>query len=260
MSNTATDSAISHETSPSTPGEWLESTVANLVVQRPTRAAVFEKYGLDFCCKGNQTLEHACRTKQLEAGMIINELVEQDHATDHNLDATDWTQVSLTELSRHIVATHHHYLTNTLPQLETMTAKLAHVHRTHHPELPQIHETFVGMKKELESHMMKEEMILFPAIQRMETGSMSKSAAHQLLGPMSVMLAEHESAGAALERMRSLSSDFALPADACNTYRATYELLQELERDLHIHIHKENNILFPRALDSDELYNQIRIS
>jgi regulator of cell morphogenesis and NO signaling len=216
---------------------------------------VFQKYGIDYCCHGYHTLTSACEAKNVSIDLVQRELAE---AAGYNAGDTDWSTRPLTELIGHILATHHQYLTRVMPQIALMTAKIADVHGQNHPEMVEVREIFAALKAELDSHMMKEEMILFPAIQQLEQGNLPPQAARRILGPVNVMLQEHEAAGRALELLRMHTNGYTVPADACNTYTATIKALEEFERDLHQHIHKENNILFPRAINSDAEYAEMR--
>jgi regulator of cell morphogenesis and NO signaling len=161
----------------------------------------------------------------------------------------DAASMSLAALADHIEQTHHAYLRSELPRLDAMTQKVASVHGEHDPRLWQVRETFVALFEEMFSHMMKEERILFPMVRKIEASSIAPvfhcgSIAH----PIHQMESEHEQAGSALERLRELTDGYAPPNWACNTYRAMLEALARLERDMHQHVHKENNVLFPRAL------------
>ncbi|MCH7872529.1 MAG: iron-sulfur cluster repair di-iron protein [Planctomycetes bacterium] len=221
--------------------------VGQLVAERPSRARVFERFGIDFCCGGKIPLSDACTERKLDTERILAALREAD-SSEADTDEPDWTRATLSALIAHILQKHHAYLRNELPRLAKMVAKVHDVHGERHPELAEVRQTYDGLHAELASHMMKEEQILFPLIEAMES-SQSLEAAHcgSVNNPISMMEHEHDSAGAALARLRSLTGDFTPPEDACNTYRVLLDGLAELEADLHRHIHKENNILFPRA-------------
>lgn len=224
------------------------TTVGQLVVDRPGRARVFERFGIDYCCGGKRTLQEACIAQDLDTQHVIATLRAAD-ADSAATDETDWSHARLGELIANIVETHHAYLRRELPRLTELTAKVAGVHGERHPELAEVRQTYAGLRAELEAHMMKEERILFPLIAAMESGDGSQPAfVGSVANPIRVMEHEHESAGTALARMRELTDGFTPPEDGCNTYRAMLAGLAELEADLHRHIHKENNILFPRAL------------
>ena len=225
----------------------LETPVGHLVVEKPDRAHIFQRFQIDYCCGGAKPLGQACTAKNLDPQVVLAEIAKQDSRTDVDSEP-DWTKVTMSVLVDNILNQHHEYLRNTLPHLGEMAEKVHNVHGENHPELLDILQTFAGIFHELDSHMYKEENILFPAIKRLEQGSMPPAAAAQLFGPVSVMEAEHATVGAELEKLRGLTNNYTPPEGACNTYRGLFAGLEELERDLHWHIHKENNILFPRAL------------
>lgn len=221
--------------------------VGALVADRPSRARVFEKYGIDYCCGGGKPLKAVCAELGLDPQEIVSEIRDSD---SRGAEATtiDWTQAELGALIDHILSTHHVYLRRELPRLSELTHKVVRAHAARHGELHECSAIYEAMRNELENHMLKEEQILFPAIRELENGEASDGTSGAFIeGPIAVMEREHESAGQALRRMRQLTNDFTPPEDACNTWRAWLDGMGELERDLHQHIHKENNILFPRA-------------
>lgn len=226
-----------------------QRTLGQIALETPAAATVFEQYGLDYCCGGNRSLEDACREKGLPAAAVSAAL---EAAVAGGGTARDWQSASLTELIAHIVSTHHQYLKTQLPALTARAKKVVDVHGANHPELESVAQVFQGLREELEPHMYKEEAILFPYIEQLEAArSQHRQAPVPPFGsvenPIRMMLAEHDSAGRALAELRRLSGGYALPGDACTTYRALYYELQHLEEDLHRHIHLENNLLFPRA-------------
>lgn len=225
----------------------LETPVGQLVVEKPARAHVFQRFQIDYCCGGAHSLGAACEAKSVDPQLVLSEIASQDSRAETHTEP-DWSLVSMSALVDNILSQHHAYLRNALPHLGEMAEKVYRVHGESHPELRTILEVYAGLFQELDSHMYKEENILFPAIRRIEQGSLPPAAAAQLFGPVSVMEAEHESAGRALKKLRELTHDYTPPEGACNTFRGLYAGLEELELDLHWHIHKENNILFPRAL------------
>ncbi len=224
-------------------------TVGELVGERIGRASLFEKLGVDFCCNGHNLLPVACEKAGVELENVCS-LLEQSDLAAEATNETDWTSISATELADHIVSTHHAYLKEALPQVERLVEKVARVHGGNHPELVSMREVYAGLKQELDTHMMKEEQILFPMIKALEKAVKEQSkpeAFHcgSVNNPIRMMEHEHDIAGNALRQLRELSKDYLLPEGACNTYQLLFNQLQELEKDLHIHIHKENNILFP---------------
>ncbi|MBI2297557.1 MAG: iron-sulfur cluster repair di-iron protein [Armatimonadetes bacterium] len=224
------------------------TTVGEMVAVRPSRAKVFERFGIDYCCGGKQPLGQACADKSLDPEAVLAALEAHD-ATPRGEDDRDWTQATLTELADHIEATHHQFLREALPRLAQLTAKIAQVHGERHPELREVSRIFLGLRSELEMHMMKEEEILFPLCRQLESAA-GPTAFHcgSIGNPIRVMEFEHDNAGQALAALARLTGGYQAPEDGCNTYRATLDGLRELEDDLHAHIHKENSILFPRAL------------
>jgi regulator of cell morphogenesis and NO signaling len=235
----------------STVENLLDRTVGELVVECPGRARVFEGFGIDYCCGGGQPLGQACQARGLDP-QVVQRVLEATDQADNAPVATDWSAASMTELCDHIEQTHHAYLKIELPRLGFMTGKVANRHGERDARLVELAKVFTHFRGELESHMMKEERILFPLCRQLESGDGPVSFhCGSVRNPISVMVQEHDDAGGALARMRVLTDGFAPPPDACNTYRALFDSLAQLERDLHQHIHKENNILFPRAAQAE---------
>ena len=225
--------------------EYTSKTVGQLVAERPKRSRVFEAHKIDFCCGGKRPLAEACAKKNVPLDQIVAELAAADaQESEIGIDAA---ALSTPDLIDHIVGTHHVYLKEELPRLERMARKVAQVHGDKEPRLEEILNVFLGLEGELLTHLGKEEAILFPMVKRFAAGDLPAEQAAFLGGPMGVMEEEHDSAGAALERLHALTDGYTPPDWACNTFRALYDGLEELERDLHQHIHKENNILFPRV-------------
>lgn len=223
-----------------------ESTVGLLVAQNPSRASVFEKHRIDFCCQGKTSLAEACAKREVSLHAVLGELLECDRGTPVTGDR-DWTGEPLSDLADHIVDAHHRYLRGELPRIQAMSKRVADVHGGHAPEVLEVLRIFSSLHSEMDDHMMKEEQVLFPAIRAMEASG-HNAFGGAMIAPIRCMEHEHESAGAALASMRSLTDGFEPPADACNTWRVLYAALAGLESDMHIHVHKENSILFPRAL------------
>jgi regulator of cell morphogenesis and NO signaling len=229
-----------------------EITVGELAARMPASAQVFEQFGIDYCCGGGQAFDQACRTRGLDPAAVLEEIERQAHPATGAAPQPDWQTTSLDLLIDHIVGTHHVYMKTRLPRLDTMLEKILAKHSARHGAvLLPLAETFRAMKEELEGHLMKEEMILFPLIRSLEEGGRETKEfpCGSVRNPIRVMVAEHDSAGQALGAMRQLTAGYTPPEDACNTFRAFYCGLDEMERDLHQHIHLENNILFPRAVE-----------
>lgn len=226
----------------------IHTTVGELVAQRPSRSRVFEQLGIDYCCGGKKPLAELCAARGLDADTVLTVLLAAEAGSAEQ--ATDWTQAPLADLADHIEHTHHQYLREELPRLGRMVHKVASVHGDRFGWMRDIARIFNAFSKELYMHMDKEEQVLFPMIRSLEhDGQVTDSpCGHGIDAPIQVMEHEHDDAGRALEEMRKLSSDYTPPGDACNTFRATLDGLAQLEADMHQHVHKENNILFPRAL------------
>ena len=224
-----------------------KSTVGQWVSEYPQTARVFEELQIDYCCGGGIALAEACGKKQLDADNIVARLTEivanaRDEPTEN------WLETQLTELCDHIEQTHHAYLRQELPRLTEIVDKVVAAHGAKHAELGELKQVFAALRAELEPHMFKEEQILFPAIRQLEAAANRPSFPFgTVANPIRMMEHEHDTAGNALADIRRLTRDFLPPDGACNTYRVMLDSLQALEGDLHQHIHKENNILFPRA-------------
>lgn len=229
-----------------------KDTVGSIVAKQPALARVFEQFEIDYCCGGKLPLEDACRAKGLDTLCVVDALARLGDETDAKTHV-DAASMTLTELADHIEQTHHVYLRSELPRLDAMTEKVASVHGDKEPRLHEVRETFLALAAELSSHMMKEERILFPMARQLEACE-TAPAFHcgSVQNPIRQMEHEHDEAGAALERLRNLTNSFTPPEWACNTYRAMLDALAQLERDLHLHIHKENNVLFPRTHELEQ--------
>ena len=228
-----------------------QRTVRALVSEDYRTASIFEKYSIDFCCHGNVTLEEACSKSGISVEDIqqeINRLPSTEKNDGQNYDAWE-----LDYLAEYIIRTHHRYVKETIPVVLSHLAAVVHAHVSRHPEVKNIQMMFQEVAQELIRHMAKEELVLFPSISAMvqclRTGNaLAKPAFGTIENPIRMMEAEHETAGSALESIRTMSKGFTLPADACTTFRLTYEELMRFETDLHKHVHLENNILFPKAI------------
>lgn len=227
------------------------STVGEIAAEHPASARVFEKHQIDFCCGGKVPLDDACRARGIDPVELRAELARAVAAPEPG--ARDWNAAKLADLIGHITGTHHEYLKSELPRLSMLFEKVMRAHgEKHGAMIGPLSEVYAGLRDELEAHLMKEERVLFPLIESMEAARASGHApgpSHcgSVNNPIRVMMHEHDSAGNALARMREITSNYALPDGICNTFRALWFELQEMERDLHRHIHLENNILFPRA-------------
>ncbi|MFB3909544.1 MAG: iron-sulfur cluster repair di-iron protein [Candidatus Eisenbacteria bacterium] len=231
----------------------VSDTVGAVVGRQPALSRVFERAGIDYCCGGKKTLERACQEKGLDATTLLESLRREADALSGGQAHRGVASLSLSDLADHIESTHHEYLRSELPRLSAMTQKVASVHGDRDARLALVRDTFLEMASELETHMMKEERILFPMIRECDA-SEGPMAFHcgSLANPIRQMEAEHDGAGSGLERLRELTDGYAPPEWACNTYRAMLDGLTRIEDDLHEHISKENNILFPRAIEMEQ--------
>ncbi len=227
-----------------------EKTVGEIVTEDIRTATIFKKHGVDFCCGGGEKLDMACSNKGADLDKIISEL--ESVMNDESI-STDYSAMALDELVDHIYNTHHKYIYENGQITAEFINKVARVHGERHPETVEIAKLFNDLMIDLHQHMMKEEQILFPYIKQMVQSETSNGAF--VNGPISVMMAEHETAGDILKKMNDLSGDFEPPVDGCNTYRAAYANLKDMENDIHLHIHLENNILFPKAVMLEEKLN-----
>lgn len=235
--------------------QGLGKTVAEIAAGSLGAVRVFERFGIDYCCGGKRPLADVCQEKGIDAAAVETAL--QQEASSGNGHARDWSAAPLSELIGHIVSQHHEYLRRELPAIGARLEKVYRVYNQRYGNaLPGLPETFDGLANELIDHLHKEEVILFPAIAAYEKAAtagqpLPRSPFGTVANPIQMMESEHESAGQALARIREITEDFSVPDYACVTYRALMSGLRELEQDLHLHIHLENNILFPRTLEME---------
>lgn len=234
-------------------------TVREVAVENPAATRVFERFGIDYCCGGNQALEQACQRAGVSLDEVVDFLEMEEGTARAAKQVHDWQSEPLSELIAHIKNTHHKYTREETVRLAALLQKVCSVHGKNHPELFGIRETFVWVSQELTTHMMKEEMVLFPYIERMEEAVIQSDPVlpgpfGSVQNPVAMMEHEHDSAGAALRSIRKASNDFTAPADSCISYQTLYQALAAFEADLHQHIHLENNILFPRAIAMEKAH------
>lgn len=229
--------------------ELISAPIGEIVTGDFRAAAIFKKAGIDFCCGGKKSLKDACAEKNIVADNILSELHVLEFAPgDRSHNFTEW---SLSFLAEYIVNTHHKYVLKSLPDLLLYTAKIADVHGDRHSELIEVADLFAKINVELLQHLKKEEEVLFPVV-RMVQETSSAFEKSVIISEIERMTGEHEFAGGAMDRINELTHGYDIPADACNTYSVTMKLLGEFEDDLHIHVHLENNILYPAALKMAE--------
>lgn len=231
-------------------------TVREVAVENISATRIFEKFGIDYCCGGGQSLEQACEKADIRVEQVLDELELAEETARATHQTREWNGEPLSELIRHIKTTHHKYTREETVRLAALLQKVCSVHGKNHGELFKIREIFAGLAQELTTHLMKEEMVLFPYIERMEEAVIQKepvlpSPFGTVQNPVAMLEHEHDSAGAALRSIRKASADYAPPADACVSYQTLYKALAAFEADLHQHIHLENNILFPRAIEME---------
>ncbi len=227
-------------------------TVGEIVAQDYRTASVFQSHGIDFCCKGGRSITEVCESKNLKAPALVKEL--QD-AIITDKTAADYLTWPLDLLADYVEKKHHRYVAQKTPELMQYLNKLCKVHGERHPELFEIRDEFAHVADELTSHMHKEEMILFPFIRKLATETHPAPPPFGTVqNPIHMMMAEHTVEGDRLERIAELSSQYTAPDDGCTTYRVAFAMLREFEEDLHLHIHLENNIMFPRAIQLEQQF------
>jgi regulator of cell morphogenesis and NO signaling len=241
--------------------EILNQTLAQIVTANHEASSVFEKYHLDFCCKGKRPLLEAIIEKQLPTDQVVSDLTKVI-SKSANKDAALLNFITLTQLCDYIVATHHAYVRKSSEQIFLYLQKIAGKHGGRHPELVDILKLFTQIKEEMTDHMFKEENILFPRIKELEKHNAENSplalpTSSYIEAPIAVMEHEHDSAGNLLEQIRNKTNDYTPPADACTTYGVAFASLRAFEADLHQHVHMENNILFPRAVEMIKKLNTL---
>lgn len=234
-------------------------TVADLVTENIKTAHIFKKYGIDFCCGGGISIQKACEKAKINFFDLEQDLLNVEQPTGRANNYNAWELDFLTD---HIINVHHGYVEENIPLLIQYAARVVKVHGHHYDELKRIQELFSLVATELSSHMRKEELILFPFVKKLVHAKKEGTPVPQphfgtVDNPIKMMEAEHEEAGELLRQIAQLTNNFTPPQGACNTFRAFYAKLQEFEQDLHQHIHLENNILFPKALQLEkELINR----
>jgi len=222
-----------------------EPTIGEIVANDFRAASMFKEAGIDFCCGGNKSISDACKEKGVDESHLIQQLKTLAHTPVSS--AMNFKEWDLGFLSDYIVNTHHKFVLKNLPELVFYTQKIAEVHGNHHPELIEVAFLFTKINEELLQHLKNEEEVLFPAIKEAEKGA-SAGVKSTIVSEITRMQGEHEFAGGAMDKINALTNNYRIPEDACNTYRVSLKLLEQFEDDLHIHVHLENNILYPKAL------------
>lgn len=232
--------------------------IGDLVANDYRAASVFKKFGIDFCCQGNRTINDACEKKKVDSKSLLNDLNAAIQIQGET--AVDYKSWPMDLLADYIEKKHHRYVQEKTLEIQPYLDKTCRVHGERHPELLKIQEEFNASAGELASHMKKEELILFPYIRKMvkiklEGSKMDTPHFGTVQNPINMMMEEHSVEGERFREIAELSNNYTPPEDACNTYRVTFALLNEFEQDLHLHIHLENNILFPRAIASEKEFS-----
>ena len=229
------------------------TTVGELASTIPHAPRVLEKFGIDYCCGGGQSLVDACTAKGADLTEVIRAIDNPEEKSGTHQNYYDLNQ---RELAEHIINTHHEFTRTEIHRISALIEKVVSVHGAHHPELLELRKTFADLAEDLTPHMMKEESVLFPYIVAVEATVTSDSACPRppfmtVQNPVRMMQIEHDLAGELLRKLRRITSNYSVPTDGCVTYRTLYEGFRQFEEDLHLHIHLENNILFPRAIDME---------
>ena len=222
--------------------------VGKIVAEFPQAAEIFKKYKIDFCCGGDKLLAVAAKELDIDEKSVLEEL-NQDYimmTKENNWGGeVDWRQQSLSQLVDHIINTHHLYLQHEMPLISEFVIKILRVHGANHSELGKVHKLFHTLKLELDQHLITEEEVLFPLIKEYEENPSSQLLAN-IKNQINRIENEHEQAGDIIKELRQITNEYAVPTDACTSYRIAYQKLAEMESDLFQHIHLENNILHPR--------------
>lgn len=228
--------------------------VKDIALSNPAARQVLEDAGLDYCCGGGKSIEDACSQAGISPDEILNRL--RQNTKDTGAADANWMATPLCELTHYIREKHHHYVREAIPRTQALAEKVAAKHGKNHAELADIRNLFAEVGQEMIMHMRKEEQILFPYIDALEQATNGDRAVEPpffqtVKNPVNAMMKEHDSAGNLVRQIRNLTVDYAVPADACTSYKALYEALREFEADLHQHVHLENNVLFPRAVEME---------
>jgi regulator of cell morphogenesis and NO signaling len=231
-----------------------ETKVKDIVLSNPAAKQILEDAGLDYCCGGGKSLHEACLHADVPAEEILNRL--RENSKDISPGDANWTSTPLSDLTRQIRERHHRYVREAIVRVQTLLEKVGAKHGENHPEITDIQRLFTEVGREMIMHMRKEEQILFPYIDALEKATSAHSSVEPpffqtVRNPIHAMMKEHDAAGELVKQIRNASSEYTAPADACTSYKTLYQDLREFEADLHQHVHLENNILFPRAVEME---------
>ncbi|MDK9698571.1 MAG: DUF542 domain-containing protein [bacterium] len=222
------------------------SAIATFITQRPSRAEVFLALEIDYSVVGSQTLAEVCKAKGISVNEVLKRIVDHDQRTRHT-EEFDWSKSTLRELVQHIEANHHQYLRTVLPKLFDQLQGVAQLYGKEHPEILELQKLFGAFRFAVEAHLLSEEKVLFPTIVALESGELQWQGDHSSSEEIKVRIREHDTSADDIKQMRQITNNFCAPDDTGESYRSVLDGLCQLEKDLHLHIHKENNILFPRA-------------
>ena len=236
-------------------------TVREVAIELPQATRLFETLKIDYCCGGNQPLAQACAAAGIDVDEVMEMLTEVTEQNSQLAGTKNFQSASPPELITHIVDTHHVFTKSEMERLEALSAKVIAAHGSNHPELIQLGELLKHLCADLRPHMFKEEQVLFPYIVAMTQAKENNQAGPYapfgtVNNPIRMMMREHDNAGQIMRALRTLTSDYQVPADGCISYRTLYQALEDFEKDLHQHIHLENNILFPKALELENALNR----
>jgi len=231
-----------------------ETKVKEIALSNPGARHILEDAGIDYCCGGGRPLQEACLQANVAEAEILSQL--RENAKRVAPSESRWVSAPLSELTRHIRECHHQYVRDSVPRLRALLAKIREKHGSNHRELAEIEKLFGDVAREMLMHMQKEEQILFPFIDALEgaangNGTIEPPFFQTVKNPIHSMMKEHDSAGELMRQIRTASSGYQAPAEGCTSYQAAYQGLEEFEKDLHLHVHLENNILFPRAVEAE---------
>lgn len=231
-----------------------ETRVSEIALSGAGARQILEHAGIDYCCGGGNSLREACLAANVPAEQILRELRES--GSKFRTDESQWNRAPLADLTKHIRTKHHEYVRCSIPRLRALLAKIREKHGERHRELEEIEKLFGDVARELLPHMQKEEQILFPYIENLERATRGNAGVappffQTVRNPIHTMMIEHDSAGELVRQIRLQSHGYRAPSDACTSYQAAYQELEAFEKDLHLHVHLENNILFPRAVEME---------
>ncbi|WP_281233134.1 iron-sulfur cluster repair di-iron protein [Flavobacterium gelatinilyticum] len=237
-----------------------KTTIGEIVADDFRTAAIFTKYHIDFCCKGHRTIEEVCKKRDIEQTLLIEHIeAAKKSSANQSFDYKTWSVDMITD---YITKTHHRYIEEKSPIILQYLNKLCGVHGAIHPELHEIHTIFSKAALDLAAHMKKEELVVFPYIQKMKRAQskglyIETPQFGSIKNPIASLKQDHETEGERFRRIAALTNNYTPPAESCNTYKAAFVLLGEFEKDLRKHIHMENNILFPKAIELEKSFEQV---